>query len=101
MAIIIGTYILDIFIPDSQSLKGKRFILKRIFDRIRSKGFNISISEVDHNDKWQRSYIAVSTVGNNVGHVNSTLDKALDFIERSGLVEVISARLEIFTIGDI
>ncbi len=99
MAVVVGTYLLDLFIPDALSLKGKRFVLRKIFDRVKSKGFNVSISEVDSNDKWQRSMIAVSTVGNSTGHVNSTLDKTLVFIEDLGLAEVISARLEIYTIG--
>ncbi len=100
MPVVVGTYLLDIFIPESSSLKGKRYVLKRMFDRIKAKGFNISISEVDYGDKWQRSFVALSTVGNDAAHVNSILDKALSFIENMGLVEVISARLEIIQLGE-
>ncbi len=101
MPVVVGTYILDLFIPEALSLKGKRFVLKRVFDKVKAKGFNVSISEVDQNNKWQRSLVAVSTVGNSAQHVNSTLDKALFFIEELGLVEVLSAKLDIYTIGEL
>ncbi|HBK54370.1 DUF503 domain-containing protein [Syntrophomonas wolfei] len=51
-----------LFFPYSSSLKEKRKVINSIIDRIR-KRFNVSISEVEHQDLWQRSTIAFSAIG--------------------------------------
>jgi len=52
---------LEILIPQSQSLKEKRSVLLRLKDRISSR-FHCSVSEVDHQDLWQRAAIGVALV---------------------------------------
>ncbi|WAA13563.1 DUF503 domain-containing protein [Fervidibacillus halotolerans] len=44
-----------------QSLKDKRAILQRILTRIRQK-FNFAVAEIDFQNQWQRSKIALVTV---------------------------------------
>ena len=56
--IVIALLTLDIHIPHAHSLKDKRMILRSLKDRLRSK-FNVSVSEVDHQDLWQRSQVSV------------------------------------------
>ena len=54
---------LEIHLSYAQSLKDKRMVLRKLQDRLRSK-FNFSISEIDHQDLWQRARIgAVSISG--------------------------------------
>jgi uncharacterized protein len=54
---------LEIHLPYSQSLKDKRMVLRKLQDRLRSK-FNFSMSEIDHQELWQRALIgAVSISG--------------------------------------
>ena len=54
---------LEIHLSYAQSLKDKRMVLRKLQDRLRSK-FNFSISEIDHQDLWQRALIgAVSISG--------------------------------------
>jgi hypothetical protein len=54
---------LEIHIAYAQSLKDKRMVLRKLQDRLRAK-FNFSISEIDHQDLWQRALIgAVSISG--------------------------------------
>jgi uncharacterized protein YlxP (DUF503 family) len=54
---------LEIHMPDAQSLKEKRAVLRKLQDRLRAR-FNFSISEIDHQDVWQRALIgAVSISG--------------------------------------
>jgi len=52
MYIVYGS--VHIYLPLSSSLKDKRQVIQSIINRIR-KRFNVSISEVDHHDLWQRS----------------------------------------------
>ena len=91
--IIIGVLKLELHLPAPNSLKSKRCILKKIIDRLRHK-FNISISEVDYHDLWQRSLIGVSITGNEKRHLNSVIDKVVDSIEAMHDVQVINSTFE-------
>ena len=94
---VIGVCQLDFRIPENQSLKGKRHVIRKMIDRVRHR-FNVAISEVGDNDLWQRGQIGICTVGNDRRHVNSSLDKVVDFIEKMNLVEMVRTELEIITV---
>lgn len=94
---VIGVCQLDFRIPENQSLKGKRHVIRKIIDRVRHR-FNVAISEVGDNDLWQRGQIGVCTVGNDRRHINSSLDKVVDFIEKMNLVEMVRTEMEIITV---
>jgi uncharacterized protein YlxP (DUF503 family) len=79
---VIALLTIDIHIPHAQSLKDKRMVIRRVKDRLRSK-FNVAVSEVDHQDLWQRSQVSVVTVGSDDSYVQQTLQLALDEAERS------------------
>jgi len=93
---VIGICQLDLRIPENHSLKGKRHVLRKMMDRVRHR-FNVAISEVGDNDLWQRAQIGICAVGNDRGHVNSSLDKVIDFIEKMHLVEMVGTEIEILT----
>lgn len=58
----IGVLTFEIHLLESGSLKGKRQVVRRIKDRLRSR-YNVAISELeDHADLWQRAEIAVVSV---------------------------------------
>ncbi|MBI5048271.1 MAG: DUF503 domain-containing protein [Deltaproteobacteria bacterium] len=90
----VGICQVDLIIHDAQSLKGKRQVLKAIIERLKNR-FNVSAAEVGDNDVWQRSQIGLSVIGNDSRHINSMLDKILNFIELLNLAEVIDHRIEI------
>jgi len=94
---VIGVCHLDVRIPENHSLKGKRHVLRKMTDRVRHR-FNVAISEVGDNDLWQRAQIGICTVSNDRRHINSSLDKVIDFIEKMCLVEVIHVDMEIFSL---
>jgi len=94
---VIGVCQLDFRIPENQSLKGKRHVIQKIIDRVRHR-FNVAISEVGDNDLWQRGQIGICTVGNDRRHINSSLDKVIDFIEKMNLVEMVRTEMEIITL---
>ena len=48
----------EFIIPTSHSLKEKRAVLQRMLTRTKQK-FNVSIAEIDHQDVWQRTRIAI------------------------------------------
>ncbi len=93
---VVGVCQLDLRIPENQSLKGKRHVLRKVIDRVKHQ-FNVSISEVGDNDLWQRTQIGICAVGNDRRHINSSLDKVIDFIERMHVVEMVHSEIEILT----
>jgi len=94
---VVGVCQLDFRIPENHSLKGKRHILRKLIDRVKPR-FNVSISEVGDHDLWQRAKIGICTVGNDRRHINSSLDKVIDFIEKMNLAELVNAEMEILTV---
>ena len=72
-------------------------MIRKLIDRVRHR-FNVSISEVADNDLWQRAQIGICTVGNDRRHINSSLDKVIDFIEKMNLVEMVRTDMEIITV---
>lgn len=75
---VVGILKVKLHIPQSNSLKAKRMVLKSIKDRVRNN-FNVSVMEADHQDKWQVSLLAFACIGAYSGLVNSTLSKVVDF----------------------
>lgn len=84
----------ELFISDSNSLKHKRAVIKSLKDRINHK-FNVSVSEVDDHDKWQKACLGIAAVSADKKMVNCILDKILDFIRRCGEVQIINFDREI------
>ncbi len=91
----VGVGQVELYIPESGSLKSKRFVLKSIKTKIRNK-FNVSVAEIENNDKWQRSSLGIAVVSNDRKIVDSTLNQVINFIESDFRVEVIDRSIEIF-----
>ncbi len=85
---------MDIHIPDSGSLKSKRFVLKSLKDRVHNK-FNVSIAEVDSNDLWQRSSLGVAVVANDSSHAHKVLEKVAAFTESTPEIEILDYKIEV------
>ncbi len=92
---VIGLLQLDLQIPDTGSLKGKRQVLLGLKTRLRGR-FNVSVAEVDYQDKWQRAALAVAAVGTNQPGVNRALDYVLEEVRRDKDVELLDSKLEFF-----
>ena len=78
----IGLLQLDLHIPYAHSLKEKRMALRRLKDRLR-KRFNVSVSELDHQELWQRAQVGVVSVGPDPGYLEKQLNLALQEVERA------------------
>ena len=91
---VIALLTLDIHIPHAHSLKDKRMVVRRLKDRLRSK-FNVSISEVDHQDLWQRSQVSVVTVGSDEAFLQRVLQEAAEEAERLVPECMIQSNIEI------
>jgi hypothetical protein len=92
---IIGVLQLHLFIPQANSLKFKRMILKSLKDKIRHK-FNVSVAEVNMLDKWQRQDVVVVCVNSNKKLVNSVLCKIVDLVDTQHAIELVDYTIEFF-----
>jgi uncharacterized protein YlxP (DUF503 family) len=92
--VVVGVCQVDLRIPGNASLKGKRKVLRKIIDRVKNR-YNISISEIGDNDLWQRSQLGLSVVGNDSRHINSSLDKIINFIDGMNVAEIVHSEIEI------
>ncbi len=94
---VVGTLKLSLYIHDNQSLKDKRRTVKSVIAKVQRR-FNVSISEVGSNDKWQMVELGISTVGNDRRFVNSALDNILSYLDSLYLGEIIDSSIEMFNV---
>ncbi len=90
---VIGICTVEIYIPNSGSLKGKRQVIKSIKDRIR-QNYNVSVAEIDGHDLWQRVVIGMACVGVEKRYINGVLDKIVDSLQSNHSVEVMKYHIE-------
>ena len=76
---IIGVMTVHISLPGINSLKGKRSVVKSLIGRLKSR-FNISISEVDHQDNRIRAVIGISIVSNDSRFIDQQFDSIIEFM---------------------
>jgi uncharacterized protein YlxP (DUF503 family) len=86
-----------LFLGESHSLKEKRMVMRKVKDLVRNK-FNVSISEVSENDRWQRAVLGLSLVGRDRRFAESSMDEVLRFIR--GHVSVSNEEKELQSFGD-
>ena len=77
----VGLLTLELHIPDAQSLKDKRQVLRSLKDKLR-RDFNVAVAELEHHEAWQRSVVGVVTLSNEEKHVREMLQKVLDEADR-------------------
>ena len=91
---IIGILQLELRVSDSHSLKEKRMVLKSLKDRLRQR-FNISVSEIGLQDKWQGALLGIASIGTDKRYVNGLLSTVHDWVANHRSVELVSSRMEI------
>jgi uncharacterized protein YlxP (DUF503 family) len=91
---IIVAAMITLLIPENDSLKGKRRVVKSIIERVRHK-FDAAIAEVGDNDLWQKAKIGVALVGNDSHLLEARLQQITKFMENQHLVEIIDSQVEL------
>ena len=90
---IVGVCTIELRLPETRSLKGKRQILKSITARVKNN-FNVAVAEVDYQDKWQRALLGVAVVSTAHDHANGILSKVVNFVESMYLAEMLDYHIE-------
>ena len=77
---VVGLLVVDLHLPDAQSLKDKRRVLRGVKDRL--KKLNVAVAETDHANLWQRAQLGVVAIGNSSDRVDQTLRAVIDEVDR-------------------
>jgi uncharacterized protein len=76
----IGLLTLEILIPQSHSLKEKRFVVRSLKDRLRK--FNVAVAECDHQDLWQRATLGIVSISSDHLILEKTLNSVVEETEK-------------------
>jgi uncharacterized protein YlxP (DUF503 family) len=80
MAMVVGVCTLRLSIPENLDLKGKRRVLQGLIARLRDS-FNVAVSEVAEQDKWQVATLGIVSVANDSSYVHGLLTKAVEMVD--------------------
>ena len=89
----IGLLTVEIFIPQSQSLKDKRHSIRSIKDKAKAN-FNVSVAELGDLDKWQTAVLGFVAIGNDNRYVDGMLQSILAMIGSYPELHITNSRLE-------
>jgi uncharacterized protein YlxP (DUF503 family) len=89
----------DLRLRDSHSLKQKRHVVKSLTASLRQR-FNVSVSEVDHQDLWQRAAIGVAAVGAAEYHLRKVTSEIERYVETWPAVEVLEVEVTVHASDD-
>ena len=89
---VVGVVTWDLHLNGCQSLKDKRRIMKSLKDRLHNR-FNISVAEMNHENRWQRAELSCCIVATDTRHAQSVLNAADDLVGREPLARVIDSQM--------
>ena len=92
---VIGVLHLQLAIREANSLKDKRRVVKGLRDRIRNE-FNVSISEVDSQDRRRSATLAVALVTGQRAFADQVMAKVVSHVRRTPGAELVHYETEIF-----
>jgi uncharacterized protein YlxP (DUF503 family) len=92
----VGVMTVTMYMHGIASLKDKRHIVKSVIGRLRSR-FNVSVSEVEHQDSKTAAVLGVAVVSNERAFVDQQLDAVLNFMRNDGRFYLGEVEREIFS----
>ena len=93
---LVGVMTATMYLQGVSSLKDKRHIVKSVTGRLRSR-FNISISEVEHQDSHTSAVLGIAVVSNERAFIDQQLDAILTFLRNDGRFYLGQVEREIFS----
>jgi hypothetical protein len=86
---------LEIHLPYSHSLKDKRNVLRKTADRLRAR-FNFSVSEIEHQELWQRGRLGAVSIGPDGKRLEELAESLVREAESILGPDLISYNIELF-----
>ncbi len=82
-------------LPGCTSLKGKRFVLTSLKDRLRNR-FNVALCEYGSQDKWQLTDLGIATVTTDTRGADRVLQAVINYIEKDGRTVLVDVERETY-----
>ena len=93
---LVGVMKVQMYMQGIASLKDKRHIVKGVIGRLQSR-FNISVSEVEHQDSKTLAVLGIAVVSNDAVFIDQQLDSILQFMRNDGRFYLGSVEREVFS----
>ena len=93
---LVGVMTVTMHMQGIGSLKEKRHIVKSVIGRLQSR-FNVSVSEVEHQDNKIAAVLGMAVVSNERVFVEQQLDAILNFMRNDGRFFLGQVEREIFS----
>lgn len=90
---IIGTAVVELYLPGVDSLKEKRRILKSLLAKTRNV-FNVSIAEVGYNDNHRQAQVGIAVVSNDQKFADQVIAKVIRTIDAQPDMSMTDYRVE-------
>ncbi len=90
---------LTLIIPENDSLKGKRKVVRSLIEKARHK-FDAAMAEVGDNDLWRKAQVGVALVGNDPQLLETRMQQIMRFIENQYVVEIIDSQMDLCYLQD-
>jgi uncharacterized protein YlxP (DUF503 family) len=74
---VVGVLKINLSIPQANSLKDKRRVIKGVKDRLRN-GFNVSVAEIGDQDIWRSAKLGVAVISEDSAYANGVLSRIQD-----------------------
>ena len=83
----VGIVRIELHIPAARSLKDKRQVVRSLKDRIREH-VRAAVSEVDHQDLWQRAALGVAVVAPDATQARELLQSVRRIVDQTWAAEL-------------
>jgi len=80
LAAFVALLLIHLHFPDAGSLKGKRKELSSLKAQLNTR-LGVAVSEVDHQDLWQRATLAAAITGGSQNAVEHEADRVARFLD--------------------
>ena len=91
----IGVCKIQLRIPESQSLKAKRRVIKSLVNRLKNR-FNVAVAEVEALEAHQFAVLAAVSVSNDAAHLHKIISHVITFVETNVDAELVDYETEFF-----
>jgi hypothetical protein len=76
----VAVLVIDLHFPEAGSLKAKRKDLASVKAQLHTR-LGVAVSEIDHQDTWQRSTLAAALTGGTLGVLEAHADRVERWLE--------------------
>jgi hypothetical protein len=96
----VGALLLELELLETDSIKDKRRVVRSIKDRL-SRGWNVSIAEVDEQGDRHRIVMGIARVGIDPRHLRRKLEQLVEYVDGLALAPVVSEELVIARLDEL